>query len=425
MTAQLSETDAAAAEIAAGVPAAPAAAAAPKVRAGGGHLHYIDIVRVLTVALVIAVHMTGQQTITPTLTAGAVLTVAHVSREVFFLLTAFVLTYSYRDRPVRPLSFWRKRFLFVAVPYVAWSVIYFLADNSRLDPVSSAIVTLLHDLSNGAARYHLYFLLVSMQIYLVFPLLRAMLKATRRWHTLLLVVCAAYQLTFYLAVQQNWTLGPLTGWLRLPDAWLSSYLGFVIAGGIAAWHAEGLVAWVRSHLSYVFAGSAATIGVGIAVFLGQALIGGQNPLIASNVFQPVVVVESVGVAMAFLALGLVWQDCGRPAKRWVRNGADASFGIYLAHPLLIQGLLWGASLSGLTTLAQHAPPDLVLLIELVVIVPLLYVLAGTIATLARHTPFSLAIAGRARLRARKAPATVEHTPLPFTNRPLPTQGGTR
>lgn len=280
-----------------------------------GHLHYIDVVRVLTVALVIAVHMVGQETIPPTLTAGAVLTVAHVSREVFFLLTAFVLTYSYRSRPVRPLSFWRKRFLFVAVPYVAWSVIYFLADNSQLDPVSSATLALLHDLANGAARYHLYFLLVSMQVYLVFPVLRGMLAATRRHHKLLLAGCAAYQIAFYLAVQQNLSIGPLTGLLRQPDAWLTSYLGFVIAGGVAAWHAEGLVTWTRAHLRQVFVGCAATICAGIAVFLGQALIGGQNPLVASNVFQPIVVVESVAIALAFLAIGLIWQDRGRPAKR--------------------------------------------------------------------------------------------------------------
>jgi peptidoglycan/LPS O-acetylase OafA/YrhL len=362
-----------------------------------------------------------------------VLTVAHVSREVFFLLTAFVLTYSYRNRPVRPLSFWRKRFLFVAVPYVAWSVIYFLADSPKLDPISSAALTLLTDLADGAARYHLYFLLVSMQIYLVFPLLRAMLRATRRYHAILLFVCIAYQVTFYLAVQQEWSIGPLTGWLRRPDAWLSTYLGFVIAGGIAAWHAEDLVAWIRAHLGRTFACCGATVGIGIAVFYAQVFIEGQNPLIASEVFQPIVVIESFGIATAFLALGVLWQDRGRPAKRWVRKGSDASFGIYLAHPLLIQALDVASAATGLTVLAQHASPNLVLVIEVVVIVPLFYVLAGTIATLARRTPLSLALAGRARLRTAPALGPPERTPLPFSNRPpstdlptaLPNQGGTQ
>ena len=97
-----------------------------------GHLHYIDLVRVLTVALVIAVHLLGQETVAPTVTAGALLAVGHVSREVFFLLTAFVLAYTYRSKPVRPLSFWRKRFLYVGLPYLAWSLIYFLADSPEI-----------------------------------------------------------------------------------------------------------------------------------------------------------------------------------------------------------------------------------------------------------------------------------------------------
>jgi hypothetical protein len=52
------------------------------------HLHCLDLVRVLTVALVIGVHTVSQQPGGTGLTNGALLTVMHVSREVFFLLTA-------------------------------------------------------------------------------------------------------------------------------------------------------------------------------------------------------------------------------------------------------------------------------------------------------------------------------------------------
>ncbi|HEY4022802.1 MAG TPA: acyltransferase [Pseudonocardiaceae bacterium] len=394
---------------------------APTPGAKKQHLHYIDLVRVLTVALVIAVHVLGQEPLPPTLTAGALLAVGHVSREVFFLLTAFVLIYTYRSKPVRPLSFWRKRFLYVGVPYVAWSLIYFLADNAQLDPISSAALTFGHSLLDGAARYHLYFLLVSMQIYLVFPLIRALLKATRRHHLVLLGLAGTYQILFYLAVQLNISIGPLTGLLRSPDAWLTSYLGFVIAGGIAAWHAEALVDWTRARMRWVFTGCLATIGIGLAVFFGEVFIGGQSSLTASDVFQPVTVIESVGIAWAFLALGLRWQDRGRRAGRLVSAGGDASFGIYLVHPLLIQGLFMGTSTIGLTALAQGAP-TVAVLVEMVVFVPLLYLGSGVLAVALRRTPFSLSLAGRARLR-RPEPAPVR-VPLPFSNCPLPTQGGT-
>lgn len=398
----------------------PVAAAAPP--AGKQHLHYIDLVRVLTVALVIAVHVLGQEALPGTVTAGALLAVGHVSREVFFLLTAFVLAYTYRSKPVRPLSFWRKRFLYVGLPYLAWSLIYFLADSPDLNPLGPALQTFADTVLHATARYHLYFLLVSMQIYLVFPLIRALLKATRRHHLILLAVAGAYQILFYLAVQENWSVGPFTWLLRPPDAWLTSYLGFVIAGGVAAWHAQTLADWTRKRMSWVFTAAAATIVAGLAVYFGEVLLGGQNPLVASDVFQPVVVIESVGVAWAFLALGLRWQDRGRRAGRLIHAGADASFGIYLAHPLLIQGLFMLTSAVGVTALAQR-DPTVAVLVEMVVFVPLLYLASGLLAAGFRRTPFSLLLAGRARLRPRPVPVT-DRIPLPFTNRPLPTQGGT-
>ena len=386
------------------------------------HLHYVDLVRVLTVALVIAVHVLGQEALPATVTAGALLAVGHVSREVFFLLTAFVLTYTYRGRAPKPVSFWRKRFLFVGVPYLAWSLIYFLADTPRLNPIGPALDVFVQTVLHATARYHLYFLLVSMQVYLVFPLIRLLLKATRRYHPLLLGIAGCYQFVFYLAVQRNWSIGPLTWLLRQPDAWLTSYLGFVIAGGIAAWHAEELVAWTRARMRWVFTGAVAAVAVGLAGYFCEVYLGGQNPLIASDVFQPVVVLESVGVALAFLAFGLRWEDRGRPAGQLVRAGGDASFGIYLAHPLLIQGRFLATSALGLTALARQAP-TVAVLVAVVVFVPLLYLGSGLLAAGFRRTPLSLALAGRARSRHTATPAPAR-VPLPFANRPLPTQGGT-
>src|SRR2546426_537073 len=70
------------------------------------HLHYVDLIRVLTVGLVIGMHTLSLAPVAPSVLLGALIIVFHVSREVFFLLTAFVLTYSTGQRPVRWPSFW-------------------------------------------------------------------------------------------------------------------------------------------------------------------------------------------------------------------------------------------------------------------------------------------------------------------------------
>ncbi|WP_238011244.1 acyltransferase [Dactylosporangium sp. AC04546] len=360
------------------------------------HLDAVDVVRVLTVALVIAVHVLAQQPGGVTWSNGAPLIVLHVSREVFFLLTAFVLVYSYRGRaPSRWSTFWRKRYLLVCAPYVVWSVVYFLAGDEPLRPVGHALSGFANDLLTGGAGYHLYFLLVTMQVYLVFPLLRRLLAATRGRHGWLLTGAAVYQLGYYTAVQQGSALGVLTGRLADPSAYLPSYLGFIVAGGVAAWHAETLMRWTLERAWWVFAGCALALAAGVAVFFVQAAGLGQPPLVAGTVFQPVVVVESVAVAWAFLACGVAWQRRSAPGRRLVRSASDASFGVYLAHPLLLQGLLAVCAATGLTAVAQRQPSVLVTAVA-VAVVPLIYLACWSAVAVTLRTPLSLALIGRLR-----------------------------
>ncbi|WP_432992674.1 acyltransferase [Dactylosporangium sp. CA-233914] len=358
-------------------------------------LDSLDVVRVLTVALVIAVHVLAQQPGGVTLSNGAPLIVLHVSREVFFLLTAFVLVYSHRDRaPSRWWAFWRRRYLLVGAPYLLWSAVYFLAGGEPLHPVGEALSGFAADLLSGAARYHLYFLLVTMQVYLVFPLLRRLLTATRGRHGWLLAGAAVYQVGCYTAVQRASVPG-----LGDPSAYLPSYLGFVVAGGVAAWHAETLMRWTLERMWWVFAGCALAVAAGVAVFFVRASELGQPPVLASAVFQPVVVVESVAVAWAFLACGVAWQRRRAPGRRLVRSASDASFGVYLAHPLLLQGLLAVCAATGLTAVAQRQPGPLVTAVAMAV-VPLVYLACWAAVAVALRTPLSLALTGRPRRGTR-------------------------
>jgi len=357
------------------------------------HLLPVDLVRVLTVGLVIGVHTVSQEPGGTGMTSGALLTVMHVSREVFFLLTAFVLSYTYRDRP-RPRwpAFWRRRYLLVGVPYLVWSAVYLVAlgDAGRPGVLARALLT-------GTAQYHLYFLLVSMQLYLVFPLLRHLVRRTGGRHGRLLAAAVAYQIAAYAVAERL---------VITPNAWLISYLGFVVAGGVAAAHAETFLAWTRRHVRHVLAGAALAAAAGIAWFLAQVAWLGRTTVVASQVFQPVVVVESFAVAWAFLALGVAWEGAGAPGRRWVRAAADASFGVYLAHPLVLQALL----ATGLPAAAAGLPGPLVTAAAMVVVVPLIYLGCAGVAAALRRTPLSLPLTGHPRRRRPGAVALVSVSP---------------
>jgi peptidoglycan/LPS O-acetylase OafA/YrhL len=213
-----------------------------------------------------------------------------------------------------------------------------------------------------------------MQLYLVFPLLRRLLRATAGRHRLLLAAAVVYQLIAYAI---------LPDLISQPDALLVSYLGFVVVGGVAAVHAAEFLDWTRRHRRAVLVTAAVTIGAGLAWFALQAAGWHDDPTAASAVFQPFIVVESIAIAWAFLALGMSWH---RPV---FKAGADVSFGVYLAHPLLLQGLL----VAGLGDLVAGLPQPLITLLALAVVVPAAYLICAVVVAALRRTPLSLALTG--------------------------------
>jgi peptidoglycan/LPS O-acetylase OafA/YrhL len=381
--------------------------AAP-VRTRRPHLDAVDVVRVAMIAGVIAVHVVAYTTNPEDLVVGAANALLHVNREVFFFLTAFVLCYTYASRHGWSLtSFWRKRYLFVGVPYLAWTLVYFLADGGPYRPWSAPARRLLGDVLAGTARYHLYFLLVTMEIYALFPLLLWLLAATRRHHGLLLAASLAVQTAFTATLHYARNAAPhapglLGAWMRHPDPVVFSYQLYLVAGGIAALHLEELTEWVRTHRGLVRLLVAGGLAAGLASYVLDHVAAGMDAAAAGEVFQPMIAVTTAASVLGLFALGVRWADRGaqRRFRRAVRTGSDATFGVYLAHPLLLQGLLIIAAPLAARTVTGQVPSVLVLPLDVLVVVPV--ILAVTVAVVAwtRRTPASLFVAGRARLRDR-------------------------
>jgi len=370
------------------------------------HIVAFDMIRLVIMVFVVGVHTLAWGGGQVTVALGAVTTVFHTSRELFLLLTALVLTYNYGHRPrLNTLRFWRRRYWLVVPAYVTWSAIYYAADGSGRGPFPAAF---LHDLLDAGARYHLYFLLVSMQIYLLFPVFRWVLRKTEGYHRWLFAAAVAYQLWLTCALHYHLgrpASGGLAQWLNGAGQgyWVDTYVLYVVAGAIVGWHFEQICAFTRRHLGTI-PRIALTAGVGVVAGLGTYLIEiygfGATPANASAVFQPIVILEALAFGWALLGAGLLWSDRGAPHRKFCAAGSASSFGIYLAHPLVLQGLLLVAGAScfgpggGLVGAVRRAPDGLELVVLLFVAVPIIYAIAWMIASAARRTPLSLLLTGR-------------------------------
>ncbi|WP_020502396.1 acyltransferase [Sciscionella marina] len=368
---------------------APTGAREVPSRPRSGHLHQIDMVRVLAFSFVILAHVVNGVNDMADPDVAAVSMSMHFTRSAFFFLTALVLVYGYRDRPSGVFSFWRKRIGVVAVPYVVWSAIY-TAINAPDATLGDFARALLQNLITGGAMYQLYFLVVTIQFYLVFPLFLAVLRAMRRWPVLTLSIAIAFQFAYdsFFSIQP----APVDGFLgehwQVVTSVLPSYLIYFVIGGVVAMHLEVVTEWTRKHFWAMlgFAG-AGLIAVQINYY---ANIGeGMHPFTASNPLQPSLMIWCVPAVLAVYAIGVRWADRRQPgsvADKVLQGGTLRAFGIFLAHPLvlsliydnLLGQLIGNFGFMGATTIVYLlGVAGSVLLVELV-----------------RRTPFSTKLIGR-------------------------------
>lgn len=359
------------------------------------HLYPVDLVRVVTFACVIAVHTISTTAPLDSVAAGGFVVLLHFTREAFFALTAFVLTHRHRDEAPNPLRFWRRRFLLVGVPYVVWSAIYACLGLSTAPlPAGEALRAFGHALLTGTAWYHLYFLLVSLQFYLVFPLFRGLLRATRGHHLPVLAASAVLQVATDLWLHVPAPSPAQAAVLPYATSLLLSYQFFVVFGGVVAMNLGAVDTWIRTHLPVVFVAPLVT-GAAVELWYRHSVATGATAQFAADVFQPVIIPWTVSIVAAVWGVGTVWADRRDRwrGSRFVEAAAARSFGVFLVHP----AILWLLATVPNAHAARLQRPWETVLTYVVTIVAAL-----TFVEMVRRTPLRLALTGKPWRRPRPA-----------------------
>jgi peptidoglycan/LPS O-acetylase OafA/YrhL len=303
-------------------------------------LDQVDAMRPMKQAGVISTHvLTYFVPAAAIVSTNAVMLLTHFSREGFFFISACMLTYAYMDIDSSGLRrFYGRRFLAVVIPYLCWSVIYFffLLPTAHYASAAVALEKFAEELATG--YYQLYFLVIIMQYYLVFPLLMMFLRRTRGHHGAIFVIALLGHVA--LMTLMHWSIFPVLrdGWIRE----FTPYAFYLIAGSIAAFHLEAVNEWLIRHVRLVIALTVAAALFAEAVyFLAEkgvttALGSGNDP------FQPSVIPFTLGAIACLYLLGvyLVKPERSRRLRAAVRSGSDNSYGVYLSQMLFINILIW-------------------------------------------------------------------------------------
>src|SRR5580692_6748903 len=204
--------------------------------------------------------------------SGAALLLLHVSREGFFFISACMLTYAYADLRLSDRAglarFYWRRTVSVVIPYLCWTLIYFfyLLPTSHYANTGTALAHLARMAATG--YYQLYFLIVIMQFYVVFPLVLWLLRRTKGHHGLVIAVAVVVQVLMTIAM--HWELLPL----GLRGVWaqreMPTYELYLLGGAVVAFHLDRFHAWMLRNSRLVVALTvAAALGALAIYYLAQ------------------------------------------------------------------------------------------------------------------------------------------------------------
>ncbi len=346
------------------------------------YLHEVDLMRNIFIFGVLLNHTTSAFARHMTdgswsqLLLQATHLILHFTRMGFMFMTGLVLFLNYYQRDHQNWwQFWKKRYTSVGIPYLAWNAILLLlttlggktAFNGR---------NYWHELLDAVIHgnhFYLYYVFVTFQLYLIFPVLVGLFKRHPKKHFLFLVVSLALQMLLLIAIKyglphidrSTWSY-----WFRSYGMNVIVYQAYFITGAFTAIHYQQVVHWLTTQASVIYR---------LAMLLALGTVGlyffNQNVLHLSLartqlVHQPYIMLYALIMIATVFLLGLKYANLRTTrldpeVDHFIKLGSKVSFGIYLVQtiPLLL--------LNGILSYLDYLPAWFLLLL-----LPLGYLLVG-------------------------------------------------
>ncbi|HVB20940.1 MAG TPA: acyltransferase [Ktedonobacteraceae bacterium] len=326
------------------------------VRQSRPHIYELDPLRATTAIVVVLVHVLAFTAYLNRTTIGieiqnAAVIAVHYTREMFMFVTAFALVYVYYGKPFSASRFFTRRALGVLLPYCVWSLVYLLFNqfvfHGQVQPTFGAFFsTLIYDIMTGRASYQLYYILLTVQFYILFPLFLPFVSFIKKhpWSTL----AVSFVLELILLYLDYHTLQRGEGahssfWQfisQYQDSIVFIYQFYFILGALTALYLRQIFAFLQRFGWLTIIGFLGGIGALWIHFFIQILYYKEPMGYAVSVLQPIMVFYSLGTIAFFFWLAHLWAKNTTPAtnprsyKLW-STLSDASFGVYLIHGLFL------------------------------------------------------------------------------------------
>lgn len=327
------------------------------------YLYEIDFMRILFISGVLLNHTVNVFTDAMNSDSSAyyglisVRMMVHFSRMGFMFMSGLVLTMHYYDNH-NWLGFLKKRFNGSIWTYFIWTFIIFtLPMIVGMSSVSNNLLAKYVEHLLQGDLYYMYYLLVTLQLYLVFPIIVWLFHCWPNAHNRILVISFVFQLALTTLIKYKLWYVDTSSWPYWFHAYsinVIAYQFFFIFGAYTSQHYEAINTFIHEHIrtiTIIFI----ILSLGTIAYyriLNQNILGLSSDH-AHSANQPYMMVfDTVAIPLVFW-IGkqyAAWRKRGMPQilERLISTGAKISFGIYLDQIvglLLLEWLLKLANLS--------------------------------------------------------------------------------
>ncbi|HEY1824809.1 MAG TPA: acyltransferase [Acidimicrobiales bacterium] len=368
-------------------------------------LDHVDAMRPIKQTAVISTHaLIYFSPLATSFVAASLLTVTHFSRDAFLFVSACMLAYSYRNSAsVAQIPYWKRRFISVGLVYVVWTIIYFplaAAKDTSTFPYftipGSAVFshqglhTFFFNLATG--YYHLYFLLVLLEFYVLFPYIFWYLKKYPRSRVPVVAGAVLWQIFFPIAVRRNWfgfVMPP-----KIETRLVFSYPLYLLGGVVCAFYLESFHDWVLKHQKLIYFSTLVFAAIPLVVdylakhhvYFRGVIVPGANP------FAALVIPYDCCAILCVYLLGvyLVSPERSARTRAITSSGSEAAYGIYVSQMIWIIILqAWAAHFNLYHRVAWGYLAASALVVT--------YLLGWLFSAIVARTPLARAVVGRAQL----------------------------
>ncbi|WP_285398361.1 acyltransferase [Lysinibacillus sp. fls2-241-R2A-57] len=260
--------------------------------------------------------------------------------SVFVFLSGLTLFYNYESKPFTKQTwsnFYKRRFMFILGPFLIWSIFYELFSYYQGVRVFTDWKTMFTSIVTGGAYYHLYFILILVQLYFLMPLFIYLVKRFWWFKKYLLFIGFAVE----LAVQSYFEMFDISFTVPL----FSIYIASFFFGGWVALHYQSLKEQWSKKQYFMWISCTFLLGIFYTMLYYFRNILGYDE-ISYMVFKFLSISYMLLSCFVLFKISIyLVHHGGRKLNDFAEHLRIYSFGFYLVHPFILY--LLGDSLRSL------------------------------------------------------------------------------